>query len=105
MTIEICLPALSKTMESGSLASWLVEEGDTISSGDVIAEVEMDKAMMEVESIGDGVMGKILVEAGTEDIPVGTPIAILLEEDEDAGDIVAVIPTAVAEPATGSRHS
>lgn len=97
MTIEIFMPALSPTMEVGTLAAWLVKEGDPIESGDVIAEIETDKATMEVESIDDGVMGKILVAEGAEDIPVGTPIAVMLEDGEDAGDIGEV--SAAPEPA------
>ena len=71
-------------MEVGNLASWLVKEGDTVSAGDVIAEIETDKATMEVEAVDEGVIGKILIDAGAEDVPVGTTIAWLLEEGEDA---------------------
>jgi len=84
MPIEILMPALSPTMTEGKLAAWNVKEGDTVQSGDVIAEVETDKATMEVEGVDEGVIGKILIEAGTENVPVNTPIAILLEEGEDA---------------------
>lgn len=84
MPIEIFMPALSPTMEKGTLARWLVNEGDEVTSGTVIAEIETDKATMEVESIDDGKMGKILVSEGSEDVPVGELIALLLEEDEDA---------------------
>jgi pyruvate dehydrogenase E1 component beta subunit len=87
MPTDILMPALSPTMEEGKLAKWLVKEGDTISSGDVIAEIETDKATMEVESIDDGVVGKILVEEGTDNVKVNTTIAILLGEGESAGDI------------------
>jgi len=83
MTIDVTMPALSPTMETGTLASWLVEEGDAVTAGDALAEIETDKATMEVEGIDDGRMGKILVPAGTEDVPVGTRIAVLLEEGED----------------------
>lgn len=89
MAIEITMPALSPTMEKGTLAKWLVKEGDTIESGDVIAEIETDKATMEVESIDDGTVAKILVAEGTDDVPVGELIAILAEEGEDAADIDA----------------
>lgn len=96
MAIEIFMPALSPTMEEGTLASWLVKEGDTITSGDVIAEIETDKATMEVESIDDGVMAKILVEAGTDNVPVGQIIAIMAEEGENVADIE--VPSATAAP-------
>ena len=84
MAIEIFMPALSPTMESGTLAKWLVREGDTVESGTMLAEIETDKATMEYESIDDGVMGKIIVADGTENVVVGTLIAVLLEEGEDA---------------------
>nr|WP_319485126.1 pyruvate dehydrogenase complex dihydrolipoamide acetyltransferase [uncultured Cohaesibacter sp.] len=84
MPVTITMPALSPTMESGTLAKWLVKEGDEISSGDVIAEIETDKATMEVEAVDEGIIGKILVEAGTADVAVNAPIALLLEEGEDA---------------------
>ncbi len=87
MAIEIFMPALSPTMEEGTLASWLVKEGDTVTSGDVIAEIETDKATMEVESIDDGTVAKILVDAGTDGVPVGQIIAILAEEGEEAADV------------------
>ena len=83
MTIDVTMPALSPTMESGTLAKWLVSEGDSVQSGDMIAEIETDKATMEVESIEEGRIGRILVAEGTEDIAVGARIAILLEEGED----------------------
>ncbi|NRA88412.1 MAG: pyruvate dehydrogenase complex E1 component subunit beta [Rhizobiales bacterium] len=84
MAIEILMPALSPTMEEGKLASWLVKEGDEISSGDVLCEIETDKATMEVESIDEGIVGKILVEEGTEGVLVNTVIAVLLVDGEDA---------------------
>ena len=84
MTIEILMPALSPTMEEGTLAKWVVKEGDSVSSGDVIAEIETDKATMEFEAVDEGTIGKILIEEGAEGIKVNTPIAILLEEGEDA---------------------
>ncbi len=83
MPTQILMPALSPTMEEGTLAKWLVKEGDVISSGDVIAEIETDKATMEVEAVDEGVLGKILVPGGSENVSVNTPIAILLEEGED----------------------
>lgn len=94
MAIEIFMPALSPTMEEGTLATWLVKEGDTVASGDMLAEIETDKATMEVESIDEGVVAKILVEAGTDNVKVGTLIAILAEDGEDASTIEA--PSAAA---------
>ncbi len=96
MPTQILMPALSPTMTEGNLAKWLKSEGDAVESGDVIAEIETDKATMEVEAVDDGILGKILVSEGTEGVAVNTPIAVLLEEGESAGDIptdnVAVIP-------------
>jgi pyruvate dehydrogenase E2 component (dihydrolipoamide acetyltransferase) len=83
MPIEVLMPALSPTMEEGTLSAWLVKEGDTVKSGDVIAEIETDKATMEVEAVDEGVMGRILVEAGSEGVKVNQPIALLLEDGED----------------------
>lgn len=99
MAIEIFMPALSPTMEEGTLATWLVKEGDTVTSGDVIAEIETDKATMEVESIDDGVVAKILVDAGTDNVPVGQIIAILAEEGEDVADVVVPTAAPAAAPA------
>jgi pyruvate dehydrogenase E1 component beta subunit len=84
MATEILMPALSPTMEEGTLAKWLVKEGDTVSSGDIMAEIETDKATMEFEAVDEGVIGKILIAEGTEGVKVNTAIAILLEEGEDA---------------------
>ncbi len=84
MPIEVLMPALSPTMEEGTLSKWLVSEGDEISAGDVIAEIETDKATMEVEAVDEGTLGKILVNEGTQGIKVNTPIALILEEDEEA---------------------
>ena len=95
MPIEILMPALSPTMEEGTLAKWMVKEGDEVSSGDVIAEIETDKATMEVEAVDEGVIGKIIIAEGAEGVPINTAIAILLEEGEDAsaaGDIPAESP-------------
>jgi pyruvate dehydrogenase E2 component (dihydrolipoamide acetyltransferase) len=89
MSIEITMPALSPTMEEGTLAKWLVKEGDTASAGDIIAEIETDKATMEVEAVDEGTVGKIVVPEGTEGVKVNAVIAVLLEEGEDAGDIKA----------------
>ncbi len=83
MPIPILMPALSPTMEDGKLAKWMVKEGDTVAPGDVLAEIETDKATMEVESVDDGVVGKILIDEGTEHVAVNKPIAVLLEEGED----------------------
>ena len=87
MTIEILMPALSPTMEEGTLAKWHKSEGDTVAAGDIIAEIETDKATMEFEAVEEGTIGKILIEEGTENIKVNTPIAVLLEEGESAEDI------------------
>ncbi|MEM9128647.1 MAG: pyruvate dehydrogenase complex dihydrolipoamide acetyltransferase [Pseudomonadota bacterium] len=87
MPIELLMPALSPTMEEGTLSKWLVKEGDEISSGDLIAEIETDKATMEFEAVDEGVLGKILVSEGTEAVKVNSVIAILLEEGESADDI------------------
>ena len=87
MPTEILMPALSPTMEEGTLAKWLVKEGDTVSSGDVMCEIETDKATMEFEAVDEGVIGKILVAEGTEAVKVNAPIAVLLEEGESADDM------------------
>jgi pyruvate dehydrogenase E2 component (dihydrolipoamide acetyltransferase) len=87
MPIKILMPALSPTMEEGNLAKWLVKEGDTVSSGDVIAEIETDKATMEVEAVDEGTVGKILVAEGSEGVKVNEVIALLLEEGEDASSL------------------
>jgi pyruvate dehydrogenase E2 component (dihydrolipoamide acetyltransferase) len=84
MPVNILMPALSPTMTEGTLARWLVNEGDTVNAGDAVAEIETDKATMEVEAVEEGRVGKLLVAAGTESVPVNEPIAVLLEEGEDA---------------------
>src|SRR3990167_8826258 len=84
MPIEILMPALSPTMEEGNLVKWHKKEGDTITAGTVIAEIETDKATMEVEAVDDGILGKILIPEGTESVKVNTLIALLLEKGEDA---------------------
>ncbi len=100
MPINILMPALSPTMTEGKLAKWLKKEGDTVSSGDVVAEIETDKATMEVEAVDEGVLGRILVAEGTEGVAVNTPIAILLAEGETAGDMQAVpAPKTESKPA------
>ncbi|HSG40992.1 MAG TPA: pyruvate dehydrogenase complex E1 component subunit beta, partial [Thermoanaerobaculia bacterium] len=98
MATELLMPALSPTMEEGTIAKWLVKEGDTVSSGDVIAEIETDKATMEFEAVDEGIMGKILVPAGTEGVKVNTPIAIIVAEGEDASAAAAA-----PEPAPASQ--
>ena len=97
MPINILMPALSPTMEEGNLAKWMVKEGDTVSSGDVIAEIETDKATMEVEAVDEGTVGKILIGEGTEGVKVNAVIAVLLEEGEDASAADAA-PTAAPAP-------
>src|SRR6187397_2224367 len=87
MPIEVLMPALSPTMEKGNLAKWLKKEGDEVKSGDVIAEIETDKATMEVEATDEGTLGKILVPEGTADVAVNTPIAVILSDGEDASSI------------------
>ena len=98
MAIEIKMPALSPTMEEGTLAKWLVADGDDVRSGDVIAEIETDKATMEVEAIEDGKIGQILVPAGTQHVKVNAVIAMLLEDGESASDVKLPMPDAPAEP-------
>src|SRR5215510_16383505 len=87
MPIQVLMPALSPTMEKGNLAKWVKKEGDAVKAGDVIAEIETDKATMEVEAADEGTLGKILVPEGTADVAVNTPIAMLLAEGEDASAI------------------
>ena len=101
MAIELKMPALSPTMEEGTLAKWLVKEGDTVAAGDVLAEIETDKATMEFESIDEGTVGKILVAEGTEEVKVGTVIAVLLAEGEDASAIEAPAGDAAAKDVEG----
>lgn len=110
MPIPILMPALSPTMEEGTLAKWLVKEGDAVAPGDVIAEIETDKATMEVEAVDEGMMGKILIGEGTEHVAVNKPIAVLLEEGEDRsalesyspGDAAAAAPQAEPPKAEAS---
>jgi pyruvate dehydrogenase E2 component (dihydrolipoamide acetyltransferase) len=97
MPTEILMPALSPTMEEGTLAKWLVTEGDTVSAGDLLAEIETDKATMEFEAVDEGTVGRILVPEGTESVKVNSPIAVLLAEGESEADIGSA--TATAEPA------
>src|SRR3954464_4545559 len=94
MPIEILMPALSPTMTEGNIARWLKKEGDEVHSGDVIAEIETDKATMEYEAVDEGRIGKIIVPEGTQGVKVNQPIAVLLEEGED----VSAIPAASQDP-------
>jgi pyruvate dehydrogenase E1 component beta subunit len=94
MATEILMPALSPTMEEGTLAKWLVKEGDTVASGDILAEIETDKATMEFEAVDEGVIGKILISEGSEGVKVNTAIAVLLEEGEDASAADTASPAA-----------
>src|SRR6266567_6846077 len=98
MPVNILMPALSPTMEKGNLAKWLKKEGDTVKSGDVIAEIETDKATMEYESIDDGVLAKIVVPEGTQDVPVNQLIAVLAQDGEDVK-----VAAAAAGPATAPK--
>ncbi len=94
MATEILMPALSPTMEEGTLAKWLVKEGDTVKSGDILAEIETDKATMEFEAVDDGIVGKLLIAEGTAGVKVNTPIAVLVE----AGEALSAKPTQAAAP-------
>jgi pyruvate dehydrogenase E1 component beta subunit len=98
MAIQLKMPALSPTMEEGTLAKWFVKEGDTVTSGDILAEIETDKATMEFEAIDEGVITKILIAAGTDEVAVGTVIAEMVGEDEEAD------PAADAEPASAAKE-
>ncbi|MEC8275917.1 MAG: biotin/lipoyl-containing protein, partial [Pseudomonadota bacterium] len=89
MSVDILMPALSPTMEEGTLAKWLVKEGDSVASGDVIAEIETDKATMEVEAVDEGIVAKLIVAAGTEGVAVNAVIAVLAEEGEDPASVQA----------------
>jgi pyruvate dehydrogenase E2 component (dihydrolipoamide acetyltransferase) len=92
MPIELKMPALSPTMEEGTLAKWLKQEGDKVASGDVIAEIETDKATMEFEAVDEGVLAKILVAEGTDEVKVGTVIALIAEEGEEVSASAAPAP-------------
>src|SRR5215510_10816573 len=94
MPTEILMPALSPTMEEGKLARWHIKEGQAVKAGDVIAEIETDKATMEVEAVDEGKVGKILVAEGTEGVKVNTPIAVLLGEGESASAVPSAAPKA-----------
>jgi len=99
MAVQVLMPALSPTMEKGKLAKWLKKEGDKVRSGDILAEIETDKATMEVEAVDEGVIGKLLVAAGAEDVAVNTPIAVILGEGESAADIKLPAQQSAAAPA------
>ena len=100
MPVQVLMPALSPTMEKGNLSKWVKSEGDKVKAGDVIAEIETDKATMEVEAVDEGTLGKILVPEGTADVAVNTPIAVILSDGESASDIKAgAAPAAPASPA------
>ena len=101
MAIQVLMPALSPTMTEGTIANWMKTEGDKVVSGDVLCEIETDKATMEVEAVDEGVLGKILIAAGTEGVAVNTPIAVILEEGEDtsATDSFTTAPASTPEPA------
>ena len=103
MPIQVLMPALSPTMEKGNLAKWLKKEGETIKSGDVIAEIETDKATMEVEAVDEGVLGKILVVDGTEGVKVNDPIAVMVEPGEAAPSAAAPAKAAAAPRAVFVR--
>ncbi|WP_299420061.1 pyruvate dehydrogenase complex E1 component subunit beta [uncultured Shimia sp.] len=104
MATEILMPALSPTMEEGTLAKWLVKEGETVQSGDIIAEIETDKATMEFEAVDEGVIGKILIAEGTEGVAVNTAIAILAEEGEDVSAVEAApVALKASTPATAAE--
>ena len=96
MGIELKMPALSPTMEEGTLAKWLVKEGDTVKSGDILAEIETDKATMEFEAVDEGVIGQILIAEGTEGVKVGTVIAVISGDAADASPAPAPAPSPVA---------
>ena len=103
MPTEVLMPALSPTMEKGNLAKWLKKEGDAVKSGDVIAEIETDKATMEVEAVDEGTLGKILVPEGTADVAVNTPIAMILADGEDAAALKDSKPSAPKQPAKAEQ--
>jgi len=102
MPVDILMPALSPTMEKGNLAKWLKKEGDKVKAGDILAEIETDKATMEVEAVDEGVLAKILVAAGTQDVAVNTPIAVIAAEGESVGERSAAAPAPVASSAASA---
>jgi pyruvate dehydrogenase E1 component beta subunit len=102
MPVDILMPALSPTMEKGNLAKWLKKEGDKVKAGDILAEIETDKATMEVEAVDEGVLAKILVAAGTQDVAVNTPIAVIAAEGESVGERSAAAPAPVSSSAASA---
>src|SRR4029077_16056962 len=98
MPTNILMPALSPTMEKGNLAKWLKKEGDKVKAGDVLAEIETDKATMEFEAVDDGTLGKILVPEGTTDVAINQPIAVLLQEGEEKGALANAKPAPSSPP-------
>ena len=100
MPINILMPALSPTMEKGNLSKWMKSEGDKVKAGDVIAEIETDKATMEVEAVDEGTLAKILVPDGTDNVAVNTPIAVIAGEGEDASAATSAAPS----PPPGRRR-
>ncbi|WEF23678.1 pyruvate dehydrogenase complex E1 component subunit beta [Paracoccus sp. S3-43] len=105
MATEILMPALSPTMEEGTLAKWLKKEGDAVKSGDIIAEIETDKATMEFEAVDEGILGKILIAEGSQGVKVNTPIAVLVEEGESADDAKTEAAPAEAAPAEAKAEA
>ena len=104
MPIKVLMPALSPTMTEGKLARWLMKEGDAVKSGQVLCEIETDKATMEVEAVDEGTLGKILVAEGTEGVKVNAPIALILEEGEKASALAGAAPApALPREGGGSR--
>src|SRR5215510_8766101 len=100
MSVQVLMPALSPTMTEGKLSKWLKAKGDAVKAGDVLAEIETDKATMEVEAVDEGVLDQILVPEGTENVAVNTPIAVLRGDDEAAG----AAPTPAAAPAPAAKQ-
>jgi len=98
MSVKVLMPALSPTMEKGNLKRWLKKEGDNVKSGDVLAEIETDKATMEVEAVDEGILAKILVPAGSDDVPVNKEIALIAEEGEDPKALASNAPAAQSPP-------
>ena len=103
MATNILMPALSPTMEEGTLAKWLVKEGDVVKSGQVIAEIETDKATMEFEAVDEGTVGKLLVAEGSANVKVNTPIMVLVEDGETVGDAPVSAPAAAPVVAASGR--
>src|SRR5579885_202678 len=106
MPIQVLMPALSPTMTEGNLAKWHKKEGDTVKAGDVLAEIETDKATMEMEAVDEGTMAKIIVPEGTEHVAVNLPIAVIAGEDESVDDAAKAAPAAPApKPSTPAQEA